>query len=493
MVNYDGKYLTAETFGFKLNATGTALKRKQKWTLEFDAHDDNAIYLRSHLGRYLAGDRRGNATCDSEQRGDVERFRVHYASDGSGRWALSSAKTGYYFGGFDERIRCYEKKPRRTEWWTVHLDVHPQVTLRNANRQRYASAWDDYVGVTETVPWGGCALFTLEYVEGRCAVRTFDGRCLDRSGSLVDGMTPDSAYGIEIRRSGIAFRDCTGTYLSVVGRDGVIQARSKSPGKDELFVVEDSQPQVYFTAHNGRLVSTRQGIDVTANQFDEEPTEKEIFQIEFEGESSSEADEDQGMCRIRTWDNKYWITEEGGSSGIHATGNDPCDAGLFAIRCHSNGAISLTAKNGRYVTTRVNGSLYAGTEKLTAKEIFRFTLVNRPRLVLKCEHGFVGFHSSTCSRYECNKAAYDVIIVEYDVDNPGVYYFKGHNGKYWSVDNEGRVKADQPQEPAPFVIELRGRSRMAIRTMAGQYLVGEQNGCIAAKQNDPQKATLWEY
>jgi len=59
--------------------------------------------------------------------------------------------------------------------------------------------------------------------------------------------------------SGIALRDVTGRYLTAVGRDAVIQARNRAAGKDEIFVAEHSQPQVFFTAHNGRMISTRQG------------------------------------------------------------------------------------------------------------------------------------------------------------------------------------------------------------------------------------------
>jgi len=59
--------------------------------------------------------------------------------------------------------------------------------------------------------------------------------------------------------SGIALRDVTGRYLTAVGRDAVVQSRNRTAGKDEIFVAEHSQPQVFFTAHNGRMISTRQG------------------------------------------------------------------------------------------------------------------------------------------------------------------------------------------------------------------------------------------
>ena len=74
----------------------------------------------------------GNATCSSEQRGQAEKFTIQYHPDGSGRWAIRNRVTTYCFGGTDDMIQCYEKQPGQSEWWFVHLAIHPQVRAISA-------------------------------------------------------------------------------------------------------------------------------------------------------------------------------------------------------------------------------------------------------------------------------------------------------------------------------------------------------------------------
>jgi len=62
LINYQGKYLTAESFGFNINAAAMAMRRKQLWIVEQDLNEDDTVYVRSHLGRYLAGDRKVGQT-----------------------------------------------------------------------------------------------------------------------------------------------------------------------------------------------------------------------------------------------------------------------------------------------------------------------------------------------------------------------------------------------------------------------------------------------
>ena len=81
LINGKFKYLTAETFGFKINANGASLKKKQLWTLEGSEHQ---VFLRSHLDRYLAVDQFGNVTCEAEDPSDPGcAFQIQLASDGN--------------------------------------------------------------------------------------------------------------------------------------------------------------------------------------------------------------------------------------------------------------------------------------------------------------------------------------------------------------------------------------------------------------------------
>lgn len=52
LLNSQCRYLTAESFGFKVNANGVGLKKKQLWTLEPYGSYDDSVCLRSHLDRY---------------------------------------------------------------------------------------------------------------------------------------------------------------------------------------------------------------------------------------------------------------------------------------------------------------------------------------------------------------------------------------------------------------------------------------------------------
>ena len=132
LINSKFRYLTAETFGFKINANGASLKKKQIWTLEPASSNgtESTIFLRSHLDKYLAVDSFGNVTCESEEQDPGSKFQISVADDGTGRWALRNVTRGYFLGASADKLTCTAKVPGDAELWHVHLAARPQVCVR---------------------------------------------------------------------------------------------------------------------------------------------------------------------------------------------------------------------------------------------------------------------------------------------------------------------------------------------------------------------------
>uniref|UniRef100_U3KDV0 Fascin actin-bundling protein 2, retinal n=1 Tax=Ficedula albicollis TaxID=59894 RepID=U3KDV0_FICAL len=261
LINCESRYLTAESFGYKVNASAPSLKRKQIWTLEQDEADSSIVFLKSHLGRYLGADKDGKVRCEAEQPGRDEGFSIITQSDG--RWALQSAPHRRFFGGREDRLSCFAPSVTEGELWTVHLAMHPQANLYSLARKRYAHLGprrDGRIATDSNLPWGVDALITLCFQDKKYSLRTADERYLRCDGTLVPEPGAGTGYTLEFKAGKLAFKDCDGKYLAPTGPTGTLKSgRSSKPGKDELFDLEESHPQVVFTAANGRYVSIRQG------------------------------------------------------------------------------------------------------------------------------------------------------------------------------------------------------------------------------------------
>lgn len=260
LINHENRYLTAEAFGFKVNASGSSMKKKQIWSLEHDDHEGQTVFLRSHLGRYLASDKDGKVSCGAERPDANCRFLIVAQSDG--RWALQSESYLRYFGGSADYLSCFAQTIGEPELWAVHMALHPQASLLSVTRKRYAqlSKSEGEMSVQSNIPWGVASLVTLVYVEGKYSLKSCDGRFLCNDGKLVKESAPATAFTLELKSGKLAFKDCDGKYLTPIGPTGTLRSgRCSKPGKDELFDLEESHPQVVFQATNNRFVSVKQG------------------------------------------------------------------------------------------------------------------------------------------------------------------------------------------------------------------------------------------
>jgi len=478
VVNSKSKYLTAETFGFKINANGTSLKKKQLWVLQPTGTRDY-VSLKSHLGKYLAVDGFGNVTCEADELEAGGVFEIAVADDGSGRWALKNVERKYYMGAAGDKLVCNAKAPSDSELWYIHLAARPQVNLYSVGRKRFAHLSDqmDEVHVDANIPWGEDTLFTLEFRDHHYALHTCNNLYLHRDGQLQSSCSEDCLFAIEYHNGSLALRDRAGKYLSPIGSKAVMKTRGLAVTKDELFTLENSLPQASFSAaSNERYVSVKQGVDLTANQ--EEVGEHERFLLEF----------DAGTKRwyIRTMQDRYWTLETSG--GIQASSGKKSSNALFDLVWHADGSLSFRANNGKCLATKKSGHLYANSEENEEAAKFFFYLINRPILVLKCEQGFVGYKSSSSARLECNKTNYETVHVERG--EHGQVFFKGQNGRYWTPDDGISATGEVPH---PFYMELREPTRMCIKDVHGHYLGAQKNGSFALDSTDVAQATYWEF
>uniref|UniRef100_A0A3Q3EVL4 Fascin n=1 Tax=Labrus bergylta TaxID=56723 RepID=A0A3Q3EVL4_9LABR len=471
LINSAGKYLTAETFGFKINASASSLKKKQTWTLEQTGEDGSAVFLLTHLGRYLATDKDGNVTADSETRGKDCRFVITAHEDG--RWSLQSEPHGRFLGGSEDRITCFAQTASPAEKWSVHLAVHPQVNLYSFARKRFAhlSAQGQEVSINRDVPWGVDSLVTLVYRDERYHLETCDNRFLRNDGSLSTKTDKDTGYMLEFRSGKVAFRDCSGRYLAPAGPTGTMKSgKSTRVGKDELFGLERSHAQVVLTAGNERNVSTRQGMDLSANQ--DEEGDQEVFQLEMSREDRK--------CAFRTAAGKYWTLTA--NSGLQCTASNKSILNGLLIEL-------VDVSNGKYVVAKKNGQLAATVDNTGDAEQFLMKLINRPLIVLRGEHGFIGTRKAGIATLDSNRASYDVFQLEF---HNGAYSLKDSMGKYWCVGDDTAVVCGS-STPVQFLFEFCDLNKMAIRALGGKYLKGDHAGGLKASADSLDNATLWEY
>ena len=173
--------------------------------------------------------------------------------------------------------------------------------MKHVQRKRYAKLDEDELHIDEIIPWGSEAILAVEYSNQRYCIRASNGFYFHNDGKLVEQQTDETLFTIELHKGYLTFKDERQCYLTAIGPLGILTTRNKTVGKDEQFLIEESKLQICLIAPNGKLVSTKQGINLSANQIEQD--ESSTFQVEY--------DEELQAYHLRSYNNKYWKLEGG--------------------------------------------------------------------------------------------------------------------------------------------------------------------------------------
>ena len=219
---------------------------------------------------------------------------------------------------------------------------------------------------------------------------------------------------------------------------------------------------------------------MTANQFIElgELGDTETFQMEF-------VEKKQQEVTFLAKNKKYWTA---GNKSVTASADTITLDSVFELE-YVGDKIALKAHNDKYITSSSGGKLIpAGDSTSDSNTLFTLQLMNRPILVLRCEHGYVG---QSNDKIHCNRGAYDAMMVE--GEGEGKYRLKTSAGKSWKIDESSHLVQSPPSDRELFVFELFTKNKMRIRAANGKYLKGDHNGTISASATQDDRSILWEY
>jgi fascin 1/2 len=485
----NGKYLTVEAFGDAINCSGASLRKKQTFTLE--AAEGGKVYFKTPKNNYFYGDNDGNIKGDADAPSADTEWQIVPQDDGT--WALISAK-GYYFHGTGTNLRAFEKvifdgegnptNPCPADGkWVAHLAMHPQVNLFNVMRKRYVHQNGGALTTDEDIPWGSDALLNLvffaDHPAGRYGIVDCSGKYLQANGQLVDSPTPSCQFLLSFQENQITLRSEEGTYLSANGPDGTLKVKRKIITKEELFAIEDSQPQ--FTMVNERdgktfFVSARNGSEIKADK-QGDADDKERFQLIVNAD---------GTVFFYCDTKKYWTIR--GDNMVGGDADSPSDDCKFKVDYSLENRVRfISVKTGKYIFCKPNGALAATGDGSEPSAKFTFTIINRPQLLLRGQYGFMGLKGAS-GRVECNRATGDFFTLE---AKDGFYHMKAPSG-FWTVDADG--VAATASAPANFVLEFVKPTHALVKHVeSGKYLQGEQNGGLKATGSDVNVNTLWEF
>jgi fascin 1/2 len=340
----------------------------------------------------------------------------------------------------------------------------------------------DTFATDEPIPWGDDAVITLGFQSdtNKYTLQGADGRFLSASGALVEDPVAEAQYRLELVRGMVAFQAHNGNYLTSVGGEGLCKATKPGPPTaNELYVFEDSQPQIKMTAAHGKKVSIFTGA-LQANQT--QTTDTEQFQLEIGPD---------GTWAFRTHTNTFWYLD--GAGAVQADGvSKETPESRFKIEWQSD-RIAIKASNGCYVEAKKSGAMVAVATAVAPATTFVYEMTNRPRLVLRTIYGFINTVAAS-GNLMCNKALPEVLSMHV---RAGRCEIKSNNGKYWAPTSDLSKIGATSDTPTNLFLEFVDLSKFAIvfETEGGdrRYLKVHSSGAVSVTGTVIEPETMFEY
>uniref|UniRef100_A0A4W3J1T6 Fascin-like domain-containing protein n=1 Tax=Callorhinchus milii TaxID=7868 RepID=A0A4W3J1T6_CALMI len=369
----------------------------------------------------------------------------------NGTWVFRSLKFGTYLEMLENEVTCLMKTPTKCSMWTPHLAIHPHVVLYHLETKCYTRLLpaQHQLCTDSPLPHSNEFNFILHFEKGKYHLQTSDLRYLSLDDQLLSKRSKMTAFSLHLRPGNmVSFHAAHQRVLYPHGRTGILTVGSNPPDLFQYFALKKSKPWVSMKTASKNYLSVNYG-------------EKVGWYFPFLESCSFSPPHIVSVLGLR------------GQSAVLADGKDVEGVTYFGMEWNQ-GKLALQAANGLYLQVRPIGQVIASVE-----QEFTVRLVNRPFLILRGRHGYIG----SSYRSDKLKTSYVTLFSE-GVTIP--------NGKFWSMGENYNFYVSG-ENPLDFCVEIRGDNLLSVLAPNGNYLQSDQSGILSATDSTLSPDSLWEF
>ncbi|XP_067861399.1 fascin-3-like [Heptranchias perlo] len=472
-----GKYLTAEQFGNIVSLVTTSLGPKQIWEVRFKSSKGLQVLVEliGSNGMALQTNEDGLVKCAPPNESSL--FLLEYQSNGS--WVFRSLIFGTYLEKNTDKVRCALKEATKFQQWIPHLAIHPQIVLYHPQSKNYVrvdcnqgKSWAE-----APAPFSEECIFLIHFDSGKYHLQTSDRRYLSVENQLLSTRSKQTGFVLHLKAGYmVSFSAGRRGVLYPHSRTGLLSIGTHPSDMQDIFIIKRSKPWISLKTKSKKYVTINYGVEVYARF--ETLSQLSLFQFEVNLNSD--------RVRLRTIDGQLLAQRR--QAAILADGKDTEEATYFTVRW-CQGKVMLQAANKQYLTMKPIGQIVASAQQAGPNEEFVMRLVNRPFLILRGRHGYIGTDCHS-DQLLCNRINYEIILLT--PCKRGFYHFQGNNRKFWCTGANGTfsVSGDVPLD---FCIEIHADNLLAVLAPNGCYLCSDHNGVLSASSTDINNNSLWEF